>query len=676
MKVMVFVVLGVFLSEAFAEDLKTVDVEGLKPISSTISPEATSTLIEDTSGISNRKSGGIADNPSIHGLSNDRVNIKVDGTIMTNSCPNHMNPTLSFVHPDQVMGVQTFAGLDPVSNGGDNIAGSILVTTKKLRFSDGGVDSSLRLRSFYKSNNFNSGLALNTHIANEKYYFSYEGIAEKAGRYLDGNGNRLKGTLYEQNNQALTVARKINNGDVSLKLSRSNIPYQGFVNQYMDLLSNQTDKAQLAINQQWDKLKFEFLTSFTHTDHFMNKMKSERKGSMPMDTKSDEFNASTKFTYNDHLKFGFEYFQYRLEDWWDPVTTTVSGMGPNAYQNVHLGKRDRLGVYAENTFNKGERIEYLTGLRTDIVVMDTGRVEGYNNVSNSPVDAAFFNEQKRARTDVNFDALLAVRFHKNEREIIETGYARKTRSPNMYERYSWGGLKTHNMPTRMDMRMINWFGDGNGYVGDVDLKPEVAHKFSAKYTYNDKKRFKVELAPFFNYVENFIDANVVDTDGVRNYLQFTNEDAVLYGFDFNADVGIVSSEKLGELSLRTLGSYTRGYRVDKKADLYHLMPLNMNITLRHQLSFWENDLTVRMVAQKKTVNKLRLEAQTAGYALLDFATRLKWSKFTLELGVSNMLDKDYQMPLAGIDLVNYSFANRVAQFGMGRSYNTSFIMEF
>jgi hypothetical protein len=31
----------------------------------------------------------------------------------------------------------------------------------------------------------------------------------------------------------------------------------------------------------------------------------------------------------------------------------------------------------------------------------------------------------------------------------------------------------------MAMTMTNWFGDGNGYVGNIDLKPEVAHTLSA-----------------------------------------------------------------------------------------------------------------------------------------------------------------------------------------------------
>lgn len=669
-----FIIMSLFSNLAFAqtEELLTVDVQGAKPIKESMVSGSTSELLNDISSVSMRKNGGIADTPSIQGLSNDRVNVKIDGSIITNSCPNHMNPALSFVHPDQVVGIENFAGLDPVSNGGDNIAGTILVKTNKVKFTQDGIEKNLRLRTFYKSNNFNSGAALSSHLSSKNYYFSYEGLQEKAGRYKDGNGKRLKGTIYEQNNQAVVLGKKINSGDMSLKLSRSYIPYQGFVNQYMDLLDNEVNLMQLSLNKRWNELKIEFLSSFTHTDHYMNKIRSERMGKMPMDTSSDEFNSSLKFQYHS-VNFGLEYFQYRLEDWWDPVIGSM--MGPETFQSIHQGKRDRLGVFVENTFNKGEKIEVLAGIRSDVVMMNTAKVHGYNsNVNgNAPVDAAYFNSQNRARTDVNFDALLAVRHNMSEGQMIEMGYARKSRSPNMYERYSWAGTQTAQA---MDMRMINWFGDGNGYVGDVDLKPEVAHKFSVKYGHNDKSRFKFEIAPFFNYVENYIDANLLRSSGGIAYLQFANEDAVLYGFDMNADASLYTSEKLGEFSLNVASSYTRGYRVDKKADLYHLMPLNLNLGLKHQLSFWSNDLTLRMVSQKETVNKMRLEAKTAGYALVDFATRFKWSKFTWELGVSNILDKDYQMPLAGVDLVNYRASSKTAQFGMGRSYNTNFIMEF
>jgi iron complex outermembrane receptor protein len=45
------------------------------------------------------------------------------------------------------------------------------------------------------------------------------------------------------------------------------------------------------------------------------------------------------------------------------------------------------------------------------------------------------------------------------------------RSPNLYERYTWS---TWSMAAVMN----NFVGDGNGYIGNIDLKPEKATPLS------------------------------------------------------------------------------------------------------------------------------------------------------------------------------------------------------
>ena len=82
--------------------------------------------------------------------------------------------------------------------------------------------------------------------------------------------------------------------------------------------------------------------------------------------------------------------------------------------------------------------------------------------------AAAFNAQNRSRTMVNFDMTALARYQPNDVSKYEFGYSRKTRSPNLYERYTWA-------PGAMAMSMNNWFGDANGYMGNINLKPEVAH---------------------------------------------------------------------------------------------------------------------------------------------------------------------------------------------------------
>ena len=94
--------------------------------------------------------------------------------------------------------------------------------------------------------------------------------------------------------------------------------------------------------------------------------------------------------------------------------------------------------------------------------MNAGLVQGYDGID---ADAAAFNLANRARTDVNFDSTLLVRFQPDDGQSYTLGLARKNRSPNLYERYAWG---TNTIGT------ITWFGDGNGYTGNPHLKPETA----------------------------------------------------------------------------------------------------------------------------------------------------------------------------------------------------------
>ena len=78
--------------------------------------------------------------------------------------------------------------------------------------------------------------------------------------------------------------------------------------------------------------------------------------------------------------------------------------------------------------------------------------------------AMAINASARSRTDNNWGVSAIATWTPSAAASFEIGYAHATRSPNIYERYSWGRGS-------MSSRMIGWFGDGNGYVGNLDLKP-------------------------------------------------------------------------------------------------------------------------------------------------------------------------------------------------------------
>ena len=91
------------------------------------------------------------------------------------------------------------------------------------------------------------------------------------------------------------------------------------------------------------------------------------------------------------------------------------------------------------------------------------------------------------------------------RQTYEAGYARKTRSPNLYQRYPWS---TNAMAALMN----NLVGDGNGYIGNVDLKPEVANTVSVTGDWHDaaRERWGIKATGYYTYVQDYIDARRCD----------------------------------------------------------------------------------------------------------------------------------------------------------------------
>lgn len=668
-------------------NVETLEEKGPKQVKSSLVRD-TAEMLKMEPGISFQTGGGISSLPIIHGMADDRVKVSIDGAQVTSSCPNHMNPALSYVDPEKVSAIEVFAGITPVGQGGDSLGGSVVVKTKGPTFAKTPEKNlqDLKVKSFFRTNNENSGQSLFYSWASMKHYVRYEGLDERANNYRTGKGKRLKSTLYNRNNQSLTLGHQLKDGVLTFKWVHTIVPYEGFINQRMDMENNVSNQLIANYKGSLKDLFLEASAYHQHTNHYMNKISSERAGSMPMVTRSNESGYNLKFFTDfsrDHLlSFGSDFNRYRLNDYWPPLPGVTDIMGPGTFQSINDGERDRFGLFVENDSQWSSTFSTNLGVRTDLVRMNTGDVRGYNETDNLPADANRFNGVAHRKTDQNLDMTLTSKTLINPKFDVEFGLGRKTRSPNLYERYAWAGSVTDptdpsdmsSMGAAMDMLMINWFGDGNGYVGNLDLKPEVAHKVSSSFVLHDegKKEWEVRLTPYFSQINNFIDADYLGTSMGANFLKFANHDAILFGGDFSAR----SKIKEGT-SLRLIASYTRGYRKDGKANLYHLMPLNGKILLEHTHRKWSGDFLVHLVNKKKQVNELRNEPPTPGHALLDVGVNYEFSKLLkLNLGVSNLLNQPYALPLGGVDLVNYSVSSRTPVAGMGRSYNLRFNFDF
>lgn len=613
-------------------------------------------LLNGTPGVATATGGGISSLPIVQGLADDRNKTLVDGMPLTSACPNHMNPALSYMAPSNTGHVTLMAGITPVSAGGDSIGSTIIVDPAVPIYAGGDETYAVHgsATTYYRSNNHQIGTNGDITAATQNLSLGYNGSWTRARDAHDGNGDSIRATAFESQSHNLTFAMRNENEQLILRGGHQLTPYEGFANQRMDLTGNTSNYLNGGFTGAYGWGNLDTKLYWQHARHEMDFLMLERNvtGHMPMSTKATDAGYSVKaevpVTKDDTIRVGNEFHHYNLDDWWPATMAMVSTMGPNTFININDGTRDVLGTFAEWEKSWDAQWTSLLGLRNDTVMMDTGNVAGYNNTNNGGNyylrDATAFNSQDHSKTDYNIDVTAMARYEATPLTTEEFGYARKTRSPNLYERYSWS---TGNMASSM----INWFGDGADYVGNLHLRPETANTFSVSSGWHDAERkdWSVKVTPYYTYVQDYIGVNQLKsniTPGV-NQLQFANHDAQIFGFDISGSKSLSKDQDYGDFDIAGTLGLSKGMQMNNGASLYRMQPLNADITLNHHLGNWSSTAELRMVDNKSVTNPLQNEHLTAGFAILNWRTAYQLENITFAFGIDNLLNKQYYDPNGG-----------------------------
>ena len=661
-------------------------------------------LLRNIPGVSLYGAGGVSSLPTIHGLADDRIRTKVDGMDLIAACPNHMNSPLSYIDPSAVTSAKVYLGVSPVSVGGDSLGSSIVVESAAPEFAKAGQGKLLKgeAGAFYRSNGDARGANLSATVASEQASLTYTGAYAQADNYQAGDDfktytftgrpghtlglDEVGSTAYESINQSLKLAWKSDSHLVELKYGHQHIPYENFPNQRMDMTDNVNDQFNLAYTGKLDSGTLKARAYYEHTQHEMDFGADKRfwygngapptgsggptstvgspcspisatcAAGMPMYTDGKttgvNVNADIRLAQGDSLRVGAEYQSYRLDDWWTPSGAMMS---PGTFWNLNDGQRDRYAVFGEWETRK-DRWTHVLGLRHETVDMDAAAVNGYaaTNAMNSFQlrDSTAFNAQSRSKTDHNLDLSWLGRFTPDATQNYEIGLAQKSRSPNLYERYTWSAWQ-------MAALMNNFVGDGNGYFGDINLQPEVARTLSLTADWHDagKEKWGFKVTPYYTQVRDYIDA--VQWDAVTNapravpvknaftVLKYTNQSARLFGIDLSGHALLASATGYGDFTFKGGVSYTRGENRDTGGNLYNIMPLNAKLAVTQKLGAWRNTLEGEFVAAKNDVSAVRNEIATAGYGLIHLRSRYEQKGYSIDFGIENLFDRSYALPLGG-----------------------------
>jgi iron complex outermembrane receptor protein len=648
-----------------------------------ISSSDTSSLL---SGVDSAQAGGVSGLPMIHGLGDDRIRTLINGVPVAAACPMHMNPPLSTIDPSVVARIEILPGVTPVRLGGDSIAGTIEVDSAPPAFAaaDDSIDRAGRLSSVYRSNSSALGGTAAVSMASADLSLRFQGAATHANDYDDAAGERINASRFETLNSDFTAAYRSGSHLIEAQAASQSIPYQGFPNADMDMQGSVAAffNARYSGGYEWGDLHFN--TYYDRNRHDMNGNGPDRYppslsitgfGEFPTRERGQDFgyrvDASIVASTRDTVRIGNELHMQTLDDRWP---------GPPAgmmfdYISLDGATRRQWGTFAEWERQWDSRWSTEFGVRNDTVRMDTGPVQGYDGIDPA---AASFNAMHRVRTDDNIDSTLLVRFQPNDREDYALGLARKNRSPNLYERYAWG---TNTIGT------VTWFGDGNGYTGNPDLKPETADTASVSGNWHDRdtKAWQVRVTSYFTSVHNYI--GVLPLCGPAcsgmpaSQLMFVNQRARLYGADLNAAYTLSDNAVSGVFRVAASVGYVHGEDLSTQTPLYHEMPLHGTLALEHEFAAWSSALRLRSVARKTEVDPVRLEPPTAGYSLVDFQTAYEWRNLRLDFAITNLFDRRYASPLGGtwqsaLYPPGYAGATFRPLPAAGRSLDTGFSLKF
>jgi iron complex outermembrane receptor protein len=745
-----------------AQVIKGVELNARKAVTSD-----TAALILNVPGVSMYSAGGVSGLPSVHGLADDRLRIKVDGMDLISSCPNHMNSPLSYIDPSNVDSITVMTGVSPVSAGGDSIGAVISVKSAAPEFAEAGQTITKgEVGSSYRSNGDAISANGSVTVANDRFSARYNGSTAKSDNYEAAENfkttaitgrvghtlplDEVGSTAYKANNHELTLANKVDGHLIQMKVGIQDIPYEAYPNQRMDMLDNKSTQVNLSHEGKYSFGKIESRVYHQHVKHYMNFGDDKRywygsasaagagtghnsengqpcaspsstcAAGMPMYTKSDLFGFSSILTREisdkKTLKTGVDLQQYTLDDWWPP---SGSSMSPNTFQNINNGQRDRYGIFAELQNQHSQTLMSILGVRYEMVTTNAGNVQGYGTRSSSEppvvdlygppsdrikydskqsVDSRNFNSSNRKQTDHNIDLSGILKYEPNQVESYDLGLSRKNRSPNLYERYGWS---TWEMASTMN----NYAGDGNGYVGNANLKPETAYTLSTAANWNDasKEIWGVRLNPYYTYVDNYIDAQcngystrtrtpVESACAVNKFriLQYTNQRAELYGVDLSGYRSLGKVVGYGEFKLTGNVSYVQGENKATGDNLYNIMPLNARVALIQKIGSWTNALEGQFVTAKEDVSAVRNEMKTGGYSLFNLRASYEEKKYRFTAGIDNLFDKFYYLPQGGAYLgqgttmmmgPDVGIATQIPPWGrgvpgMGRSFNVGVNVKF
>lgn len=602
-------------------------------------------LLRRTPGGQVNRNGGLTGIAQYRGLFGSRVNVLVDGMHINGGGPNAMDTPLSYIPRAQLASLEVTRGIAPVSAGLETLGGSISARSRGSQFEAGtAFVPHLEIGAGAASVNDSSFVNLLATLANDRQR-AHVSAGTEYGSHTDIPGGRILPSRYERQRYGLGYGLRSGSHEISLDYGRNETGKSGTPSLPMDIILVDSDLLRAGYQGQLGAHRVTGQLSWSDIYHEMSNFVLRNPPGLTRMNATDSTGFGWKLTVSRPLGAGLA--TLGVDGHLAGHNATISDPNNAMFRvdNFNDIQRDRYGVFGEWMRPLGEANEVELGLRYTRVDMDAGEV-GISMPPGSPPAnlAARFNAAERARADDNLDWVVEWTHHAARELDIVVGVARKTRSPSYQERYLW-----------LPLESTAGLADGNRYVGDIDLDPEVSHQLELGLDwgrgghYASPRLFYREVADYIQGTpaSDPLVIGVSTANGDPTPLQFSNVDATLYGADmaFGAALG-------GHWHVDGVLSYVRGKRDDIDDNLYRIYPLTGSLALAYHRERWSLSAETLFAARQDRVSATNNERPTGGYGVLNLQGQWRLAPgLLLTAGVENLFDKRYAEHTTGINRV-------------------------
>jgi iron complex outermembrane receptor protein len=645
-------------------------------LADTSSPDLRSQLSQ-LPGVTVNGNGLVSGIVQYRGLFGDRLKVKIDGIEIAGAGPNAMDSPLSHALGNRHE-IVLYQGIAPVSVGYETLAGAIEIKDVKPSLGDSkAFAASTTLSASWFTNNDAKMVGVNTVLANNENYASFQGQYQDAQNYESGAGLIVPSTFYERSGLKFKVGRQTDEYQLDLLVGTRNTNESGTPALAMDISF---------VDALWYKLSFERNLSNdwktkvqvfgNQNQHIMNNFKlrtapaiaAYRQNTVDSDAVGvdlDVIQNSAKRSW----QFGANYYsQANNSRITNPSNTSFFIQNFNNIQrevgsvyvqyNIAANSDDAANIYSHH-------VHWQLGGRFSNIDYTTDEVDS-NMVLLNPNIAVLANNFNTAQGILDFDLIdLVVKAEANINDSLRAtlSFGQKERAPSYTELYTW-----------FPLGVSAGLADGRNYLGNLALKKETAGQIDIGLQLQHDG-LTIMGNVFYHSIDNYIiglpssnmSANMITTMmGAQQPLQWDNRKAKLHGAD------LYISKIMGTHWQATMsGQWVEGKLSEsidgQRSSLYRIAPLSGNISLRWSKADLSASLSLNVADSQDDVSLLQNESPTPGYAVWNFNMHYQVTPtLALSLVAENLLDKEYAQHLGGINRVSSSqiaLAQKVPEMG-------------